>query len=72
MNSLKPSPRSWTQPSRDGALLAILVIGATLGVHFLANAGRLCVGGDEGMELLKVLLLQRRPDLLPMAWNDQP
>ena len=30
------------------------------------------VGGDDGFELSKAMLVERRPDLAVRMWNDQP
>lgn len=60
-------------PVFGGYPQAILLILLAM-VFFLGTAPwrALQCGGDEGMEFSKMLLLLRHPELVHLAWNDQP
>ena len=54
-------------------LLPWMVIGAYCLVGWLVIwRNPLEIGGDEGMELSKALVVARAPEQLPKVWNDQP
>jgi len=60
--------------SREDGWLSPLVAGglwAGAGAFVILSAGTRSLGGDEGMELSKALLLQRDPAGFVSAWNDQ-
>jgi hypothetical protein len=51
-------------------LAPILWIG--LVATFIPFGSILQTGGDEGMELIKAMILNQQPQALPNMWNDQP